>query len=381
MGRYDIINSFVRLDLETNVDKKLQRAILDLLHTKTRETNSCQYWAYHSGEMRYCELEEIQRTSRERARIIEGIGPCDADHFFQDHAVPVDGPNYCAPRLEDATWTQAVAASLKNHDSDVTVLYKVIDIGHISGFWTRDTNGNNTYDLAKLVDDWFVSSKNVFATHNGISQGKIVFHEYIHTAEAEAAYAWRRATRSGSIAILTLTLRNNDIRQLERSRRDAVMYQRWTKSDWKLYTWYCMSKIWVPQNMPHLQRYSNADLLIRTMAHREFEHYASIRGENDLRTHKPKEFLYVPEELGRSNETTLSFLLEKGTFNAYLVTSTNIKAMPKIQQLKRVNWQFGTLETDQCDRDMEEDEDEDEVEHDLWDEYYPVLDSDIDMGD
>lgn len=402
--RFDFHARRESLHDDTAADKRLRRAIVDLLHVRASESNSIHYWVIDSANMRYRELEEIQRTSRQRARVIcQFKDQSLADCVFKERAVILGGPGYCAPILEMNTWTKDVVQAHLHHDPGVTVLYKVADIGKLSGFWTRDANENITYDLTKLVDDWFVSSPNQHCTHNGMTRNRIVFHEHIRTAEAEAAFAWRRTKRANSIVILTLTIKKSDIQQLKASRAGAVIYQKWTVKYWLIYTWWCMARGGVPAYLSRPQRHANATLLIRTMAHAGAEHYKAIP-QDFLVHHRPQQFLYTHHGIGRkgrvqrrryfkkepreyifgSDETALNFLRERGTFKAYLVTSTNIKAMAKIEQIQKVHWQLKTLVTDFCDLDMEDFQpmDEDEEEPDIFgDEPYPSVDSDTEKSD
>ncbi|KAK4155550.1 hypothetical protein C8A00DRAFT_31595 [Chaetomidium leptoderma] len=225
----------------------MQDAIMDPHFRYLRLSHSCLYWIRDTVEMRYAELQEIQRKS-EHGRPVSGLQ--------QQQQQSMAGT---APKIWSVERANATAA---RDAPGYTVLYKAVDQARIAYFFDEAGVLKNINALESRPPSDFSRNRCMF-----------YFTPDVRVAEYSAGYAKRRSGggSGSSIVIFCLRIPNAAIDSLA---EPDIRRLHWPSDDWKELVWYSRTQQWPLPS--HLRPYRDALLIIGTKARKSHAAYRAM---------------------------------------------------------------------------------------------------------
>lgn len=326
----------------------VQNAIMDPSFKYLCLSQSCLYWVNDTVQMRYAGLEDIQRTSRERAMQLQRMAThAGSDQGRGGHGGRQVGPNIATgssslasqgqrsvsrlqqkntPGIGPDIWGSSSAIAALNTPGH-TVLFKGLDQGRIAGLFDAAGNLDRISNLLSPAPTDFSGTRSLF-----------YFTPDHQVAVYYAAYAKRRANCE-SVVIICLRIPNAAIESLSAPDIPRIY---WPSSEWKELIWRCRTAQTLPT---YLRKYRQAILVIGTISRKPNGIYQAmnswqqvtetclLRGGPAGQNNPTVQYVFSGEEEG------CEFLMENG--------ARNIKVFP-YPQSELETWLAANFPSNHC---------------------------------
>jgi hypothetical protein len=290
------------------IARNVQDAIMDHHFKYIRLSNSCLYWVLDTIEMRYCGLQDIQRTSWAREMELQRMASRSMSSGHQrGHGSTAAGSQQRSvsghqqqgtARISAKVWGSASAMAAR-HAPGYTVLFKAIDQARISGLFDNTGALSDIGVLLSLPPTDF---------NRGVA---FYFTPDYEVAEVYAAFAKRR-TNCESVVIVCFRLRNAAIEALQEPDLQRLY---WPSHEWKQLVWYCRR---IKPLLSHLRKYRNSVLIIGTvaskpaLAYHKLDSWELVSEEHVLRVGRNGEGRLAVQYVVSGEQEGWDFLLENG---------------------------------------------------------------------
>ncbi|WZH49823.1 hypothetical protein QYS62_011039 [Fusarium acuminatum] len=285
---------------------ELRDAIMDKRFKSARLSGTCTGWVRDNIKMRYAYLEAIHEASNERGRMIQCAESCHSESGPSD-------PGGQSITIISCNSPEAIASQSA---PGMTVLYRAVDQGRISRLFDNQGNLDHIPVLWSIPESDFSRSRTTYYFTNSFD-----------VAKRNAAWIKRRAN-GGSVVVVRIAVRNSVIENMP---PDKVQRIFWPNPEWKELVWRCYNRKQI-YNSKELAKYSDAALIIGTIANKPKEYYYNYSSSAQLTEDcllkagdQAVQFAFSSEEDGES----LLFEQAKNTIKLFSFTEADLEEWMK----------------------------------------------------